>query len=142
MMAIRSTLVVLKMEDIVVSLLSGEVRRKVSLNVKDALSVRGRPRERGKNEKQHGHSKSKNKGRSNSPGKSKAIYWNCGKPGHFRKECKEEKKKKKKKKKQDSDSESEKEDGDAFITALATHVGENAWLIDSGASFHMIPNRN
>ena len=40
------------------------------------------------------------------------------------------------------DSESEKEDGDAFIAALATHVGENAWLIDSGASLHMTPNRN
>ena len=25
---------------------------------------------------------------------------------------------------------------------MATHVGENAWLIDSGASFHMTPNRN
>ena len=24
---------------------------------------------------------------------------------------------------------------------LATHAGENAWLIDSGASFHMTPNR-
>ena len=35
-----------------------------------------------------------------------------------------------------------REDGDVFIVALATHVGENAWLIDSGASFHMTPNRN
>ena len=25
---------------------------------------------------------------------------------------------------------------------MATHVGDNAWLIDSGASFHMNPNRN
>ena len=29
-----------------------------------------------------------------------------------------------------------------FTIALATHVGENAWLIDLGASFHMNPNRN
>ena len=72
-MAIGSTSVVLKMEDIVGSLLSEEMRRKVSLNAKDALSVLGRPRERGKNEKQHGHSKSKNKGRSNFPSKSKEI---------------------------------------------------------------------
>ena len=50
-MAIGSTSVVLKMEDVVGSLLSEEMRRKVSLNAKDALSVRGRPRERGKNEK-------------------------------------------------------------------------------------------
>ena len=25
---------------------------------------------------------------------------------------------------------------------MATHAGENAWLIDSSVSFHMTPNRN
>ena len=50
-MAIGSTAVILKMEDVVGSPLSKEMRRKVSLNAKDALSVCGRPRERGKNEK-------------------------------------------------------------------------------------------
>ena len=82
-MAIGSTLVVLKMEDIVGSLLSEEMRRKVSLNAKEAFSVRGRSKERGKNEKQHDPSKSKNKGRSRSRGKSKVICWNCGKPRHL-----------------------------------------------------------
>lgn len=72
-MAIGNTSVVLKMEDVVGSLLSKEMRRKVSLNAKEALSVHGRPKERGKNEKQHGHSKSKIKGRSKYPSKSKAI---------------------------------------------------------------------
>ena len=38
-MAIESTLVVLKMEDVVGSLLIEEMRRKVSLNGKEALSV-------------------------------------------------------------------------------------------------------
>ena len=38
-MAIGSTLVVLKMEDVVGSLLSKEMRRKVSLNAKEALSL-------------------------------------------------------------------------------------------------------
>ncbi|KAH9332121.1 hypothetical protein KI387_043702 [Taxus chinensis] len=47
-----------------------------------------------------------------------------------------------KKKKHDSDSEFEKEDRDAFIATLATHAGDNAWLIDSDASFHMTPNKN
>ena len=46
-MAIGSTSVVLKMEDFVGSLLSKEMRRKVSLNAKEALSVQGRPKERG-----------------------------------------------------------------------------------------------
>ena len=49
---------------------------------------------------------------------------------------------KKNKKKVDSNSESEKEDGDAFIVALATHIGNDTWLIDLGASFHMTCNRN
>ena len=48
-MAIGSTLVVLKMEDIVGSLLSKEMRRNISLNAKEALSVRGRPKGRCKN---------------------------------------------------------------------------------------------
>ena len=97
-MAIRRTSIFLKMEDVVGSLLSEEMRRKVSLNAKDAFSVHGRPKESGKNEKKHSYSKSKNKGRSKSLGKSKAIYWNCDKCGHFHKDYKKEKKKKKKKK--------------------------------------------
>ena len=72
--AIGSTSVVLKMEDVVGSLLSKEMRRKVSLNAKDALIVRGRIKERGKKKKKNGHSKFKSKGRSKSPGKVKAIY--------------------------------------------------------------------
>ena len=82
-MAIGRNSIVLKMEDVIGSLLSKEMRRKVSLNAKEALSVRGRPKERGKNEKKHGRSKSKNKGRSKSPSKSKAIHWNYGKLEHF-----------------------------------------------------------
>ena len=42
----------------------------------------------------------------------------------------------------DSDFESEKEDGDAFIVALAAHTGNDTWLIDLVASFHMACNRN
>lgn len=95
-------------------------------------------RKKGKNNEKR--NKSKSKGRSKYPRKSKVICWNCGKPGHIHKDCKEERKNKKKK--FDSDSESEKEDGDAFITTLATRVGNDTWLIDSGASFHMISNKD
>lgn len=72
--------------------------------------------------------------------KSKVICQNYGKPGHFCKDCKEEKKKKKKK--FDYDFESKKEDGDAFIATLATHASNDAWLIDLGASFHMTFNKD
>ena len=50
-MVIGSTSVVMKMEEVVGSLLFEEMRRKVSLNAKEALSVQGRPKERGKNRK-------------------------------------------------------------------------------------------
>ena len=50
-MAIGSTVVILKMEDVVGSLLSEHIRRKVSLNARETLSVQGRLKERGKNEK-------------------------------------------------------------------------------------------
>ena len=63
-MVIGSTSFLLKTKDIVDSLIYGEIRRKVSLNAKEALSVRGKPKFKGKNKKKHGHSKSKNKGRS------------------------------------------------------------------------------
>lgn len=64
---------------------------------------------------------------SKSPRKAKVICWNYGKPGHFCKEYKEEKKKKI----FYSDFEFEKEDGDAFITSLATHTNNDAWITES-----------
>ncbi|GLJ33477.1 hypothetical protein SUGI_0673520 [Cryptomeria japonica] len=86
-----------------------------------SLTIHGRPKEKGKkNEKRD---KSKSKGRSKSPRKSKVICWNCSKLGHICKDCKEEKKNKKKK--IDSDFEFIKEDGDAFITSLVTHAGND-----------------
>ena len=50
-MAIGRTLVVLKMEHVLDSLLSEEMGRKVSLNAKEDLSVCGIPKERGNYEK-------------------------------------------------------------------------------------------
>lgn len=36
----------------------------------------------------------------------------------------------------------EKEYGDALNVALFTHSGDDAWLLNSSASFHMTPNRD
>lgn len=80
-MAIGSTTSTFKMEDVVASLLSEEMRRKSSEMEKEALVVRGRLKEKGK--KKDKKSKSKLEGRSKSPGKkSKVKCWNCGQPGH------------------------------------------------------------
>jgi hypothetical protein len=55
-------------------------------------------------------------------------------------------KKKNKKENNDFDDESKKysqeDGGDAFVAALATHVGQSVWLIDFGASFHMNSHRD
>ena len=82
-----STKSTLKFEDIVASLLSEEIRRKSRENHSiDSLLVRlGRTKERGKSI----GGISKSRGRSKSPGDSlKKLCWKCGKPGHFKKNCK------------------------------------------------------
>lgn len=137
-MAICSTSIILKTKDVVGVFLSEEMHRKINIGSKESLVVHGRPKEKGKkNEK---HDKSKSRGRSKSPRKSKVICWNCGKLGHIHKECKEQKKKKINK--YNFDFKSEKKDGDAFIANFATHIGNDAWLIESSASFRTTYNRD
>ena len=81
-----STKSALKFEDIVSSLLSEKMRRKSmeSQNV-GALSVRsGRPKE----SRRYTGGRSKYRGRSKSPGDPlKTGCWKCGKPGHFKRNC-------------------------------------------------------
>ena len=135
-MYIGSTTTTFKLEDVVSSLLSEEMQRKSFEMAKEALVAHGRTIEKG--------TKKDKKGKSKSPGKkSKAKCWNCGKPGHLRRDCKEEKKKKGKKDFSDSNTDkSSQDDVDAFVAALATHISEDVWLIDSGASFHMTSHRD
>ena len=82
-----STKATLKFEDIVLSLLSEEMRRKSMENHStDVLLVRsGHTKERGKST----GGRSKSSSRSMSPGEPlKKLCWKCGKPGHFKKNCK------------------------------------------------------
>jgi hypothetical protein len=133
-MALGSTIITFRMDDVVSSLLSKETRRKSSDSATEALAVRGRSNDRGKqNDNKSGKGRSKSHGKSKNPGKSKVKCWNCDKTGHFRKDCKEPKKKKA----SDSSSEKSQDDGDAFIAALVAHASDDVWFIDSGASFHM-----
>ena len=81
-----STKSALKFEDIVSSLLSEEMRRKsMESQNADVLSVRsGRPKER----RRYTGGRSKSRGRSKSPGDPlKTGCWKCGKPGHFKRNC-------------------------------------------------------
>lgn len=138
-MAVGSTTTTFKMEDVVASLLSEEMRRKPFEMAKEALVARCRPTEKGK--KKDKKVKSKSLGRSNSLGKrSKAKCWNCGKSGHFQKDCKEKKNKNKNASDSDSDQ-SYQDDADAFVSALVTHASKDVCLIDSRSSFHMTSHK-
>eukprot|EP01018_Ginkgo_biloba_P024269 Gb_16694 [translate_table: standard] len=99
-----------KMDALVASLLSEEMRRKsMDDNCKDALYVRGRSKEKGGDKKRWGGSKSK--GRSKTPGKSRLRCWECGKRGHLKKDCRHRKKK-------IEDSSTEKSSDNEVIDAL------------------------
>ena len=104
LMALGSTIITFRMDDVVSSLLSKETWRKSSDSAKEALFVHGRSNDRGKqNDNKSGKGRSKSRGKSKNPRKSKVKCWNNDKMGHFCKDCKEPKKKKKA-----SDSGSEK----------------------------------
>src|SRR5271168_194580 len=101
------------------------------------------PRTEEKNKSSSGRSKSR--GRSKSPGKpTKVVCWKCGKEGQFRRECKY-KAPDKGKGSHDAPSAEAKttsdEGGDVYLASSSTHVDHEAWLIDSGASFHFTPHR-
>lgn len=140
-LVVGSTTTTFKMEDVVAStLLFEEMRRKSSEMAKEALIPHGRSIEKGKKKDKKGKSKSLE--RSKSLGKrSKANYWNWGKSGHFRKDCKEQQKKKNKKTFDLDSDQSSQDDADSFVIALETHAFEDVWLTDSGASFQMTSHR-
>ena len=142
--AIGSNATALQFDEIVSTLLTEEMRRKNMDNQNGgALSVRGRSQNRNKNKSSSGRSKSR--GRSKSPGKpTKVVCWKFGKERHFRRECKS-KAHDKGKGSDDAPSAEVKttpdEGGDVYLASSSTHVDHEAWLIDSGASFHFTPHR-
>eukprot|EP00253_Pinus_taeda_P034023 PITA_34023 len=72
------------------------------------------------------------------------VCWKCGKEGHFRRSVKY-KAPDKGKGSDDAPSveaETTSDKGvDVYLASSSTHVDHEAWLIDSGASFHFTPHR-
>lgn len=94
LMAIGNTRKRSVLDEVVVVLLSKEMRKKVPEFAKETLPICRRSKEKGK-KREKGRSKSC--GRSKSPRKSNAIYWSYNRVKHFNRYCKEEKKENKKK---------------------------------------------
>eukprot|EP00253_Pinus_taeda_P012838 PITA_12838 len=110
--AIGSNATALQFDEIVSALLTEEMTRKNTDNKNDdALSV---------------------------------VCWKCKKEGHFRRECKSKTPDKGKGSDDAPSTEAETtsdEGGDVYLASSSTHVDHEAWLIDSGASFHFTPHR-
>jgi transposase InsO family protein len=135
-------------DDVAAAILEEENRRKNkgdrnSSNQAEALLVsRGRSTERGS-------SGSQRQGRSKSRSKKTVKCYNCGRKGHFKKDCWF-------KKGIENTAESSKpqgcvastsEDGEVLYSEAATISTDReelteVWLMDSGATWHMTPNRD
>ena len=128
---------ILKMESVVASLLTEEMRRKSSQGSSsgEAMVAQGRPFK-----KEHGD---RGKTRSKSNSKKKMKCWNCEKIGHVKKDyqAKGVDTKSKSKNFQGNIAESEtssatSDDGDALTTLERSELARH-WILDLGASFHM-----
>ncbi|RVW31691.1 Retrovirus-related Pol polyprotein from transposon TNT 1-94 [Vitis vinifera] len=129
----------LKYNDIRDLILAEEIRRRDAGETSGSgsalnLETRGRGNNRNSNQ---GRSNSRNSNRNRSKSRSgqQVQCWNCGKTGHFKRQCKSPKKKNE----DDSANAVTEEVQDALLLAVDSPLDD--WVLDSGASFHTTPHR-
>ncbi|KAK9080130.1 hypothetical protein SSX86_001805 [Deinandra increscens subsp. villosa] len=132
----------LSMEEVLAALKSRELKKRTE-EVKDegseGLFVRGRSEKKGFKSKGNFSSRSKN----HKPLKC----FVCGSEKHFKKDCPEWRKRKQDKGfKKSSQYASDQEESEGYESAdvlvVDTIKNNEAWILDSGCSFHMTPNRS
>ena len=135
----------LKYDDVIGVILSEETRRKSSggSTSRSALNAqsRGKTNERGSNSGNCGKSRGKSKGRR-SQSRGPNDCWYCGKPGHKKKDCWNQKKNEGDKPNGDKEENvvSNKLEEDSFLLSLESV--HDSLVLDSSASFHATPHRD
>ena len=122
----------LKFDDVRDLVLSEEIRRRESGETSNSSALhtetRGRTSERNSN-----RSRSKSRRGKSRWGRKDFNCYNCGKKGHFKKDCRAPKK--------DTGAQESvhvtEEAGDAMILSVNSPI--ESWILDSGASFHATP---
>ncbi|RVW80140.1 Retrovirus-related Pol polyprotein from transposon TNT 1-94 [Vitis vinifera] len=129
----------LKYNDIRDLILAEEIRRRDAGETSGSgsalnLETRGRGNNRNSNQGRS-NSRNSNRNRSKSRSSQQVQCWNCGKTGHFKRQCKSPKKKNE----DDSANAVTEEVQDALLLAVDSPLDD--WVLDSGASFHTTPHR-